>query len=336
MLNDATAPSRRTIVVGDVHGCWDELCELLDRCARSTGDEVLGVGDLIDRGPDPGAVLRFFRDDPGASSILGNHEDKHLRIRSGELPPGTAQHLCRVQLGDGYDEALDWLATLPLTAERHGCFITHAGVVPGVPLDAQPRQALLRGHMPWMQGLFDHSSAPWWERYRGETPIVYGHSVHPEVHVENLTWGLDTGACHGGALSALVLPERRVVSVPSRGDHYRALRHTHAGDIAREKGRFAAERAAARARAQRSKEAARPRRAIVMLDGEAIDGRWVLDQLGLDPGSAGPWLGALLGALRARVVAEEITSLAAARELVLGWSERGGSRAGADGPVGPE
>ena len=66
-----TDSSRRTLVIGDIHGCWDELQELLDACERRPEDEVLSLGDMVDRGPKPLEVVRFFMTDPTASAILG-------------------------------------------------------------------------------------------------------------------------------------------------------------------------------------------------------------------------------------------------------------------------
>ena len=82
--------AQRTIIVGDIHACWQELQRLLERCGRTSEDEVVSVGDLVDRGPEPAEVVRFFREDGNAIAILGNHEDRHVRIVDGELPPALA------------------------------------------------------------------------------------------------------------------------------------------------------------------------------------------------------------------------------------------------------
>ena len=52
----------RHIVIGDIHGCYEELLELLDRTGVTDEDIVVSVGDLVDRGPDSPAVLRYFRE----------------------------------------------------------------------------------------------------------------------------------------------------------------------------------------------------------------------------------------------------------------------------------
>src|SRR5688572_2356350 len=107
----------RTIVIGDIHGCWDELRCLLDKCRLSDADELVSVGDLIDRGPEPGEVVRFFMGRPRTRAVLGNHEDKHMRIAAGEPIESRSQRICKAQLGDFYETAIRWFTTLPLYLE---------------------------------------------------------------------------------------------------------------------------------------------------------------------------------------------------------------------------
>jgi serine/threonine protein phosphatase 1 len=306
----------RHIIIGDIHGCADELFALLEACDRGPEDEVVSVGDLIDRGPDPEAVIRFFMDDPNSAAILGNHEDKHVRMRTGELAGGRAQMLSQIQLGDFYDAALDWFETLPLTLERAGHFICHGGVIPGVPLDEQPRSALLRGKMPWMKNIFDNSATPWWDRYDGDVPVIYGHSTHARgVLIANNTWGLDTGACHGHSLSALILPEGRVVSVPAGADHFGTLLAKHRDAITAQERRARTNRSEARQRKKAAKRSANKPSAPppVIVEGVTLHGGWVLAQSSRPPG---PWIGQVLADLRERVANGTLTSLEDARSLV--------------------
>lgn len=73
---------QRTIVIGDVHGCLDELKELLDRAGRTDDDHLVFIGDLIDRGPYSAETVRFVAALAAQCSvqlIMGNHEEKFLR-----------------------------------------------------------------------------------------------------------------------------------------------------------------------------------------------------------------------------------------------------------------
>ncbi|MEC7987535.1 MAG: metallophosphoesterase [Myxococcota bacterium] len=213
----------RTIVIGDVHGCYEELMLLLKKLSFSDEDEVICVGDLIDRGPNPRAVVEFFMQHDNAHSLLGNHEDKHIRIHSGELTPALSQKICIEELGDFWHTAVAYFQRLPLWLERKGFHIVHAGILPFLRPNNQPRNVLLRGRMPWMASHYDKSHGGWWKYYNG-SPVVYGHVFHREVHIENNTFGIDTGACHGGHLTAFVLDNRQMVQVRSAEDYWRIQR----------------------------------------------------------------------------------------------------------------
>jgi serine/threonine protein phosphatase 1 len=77
--------STRLLIVGDIHGCYTELCDLLDLAGLSAGDEIIAIGDIVDRGPESQRVLDYFRREPNARSLMGNHERKHVRLFAGEL-----------------------------------------------------------------------------------------------------------------------------------------------------------------------------------------------------------------------------------------------------------
>ena len=69
----------RRLIVGDIHGCFDEFQALLDAACLATDDEIIALGDFVDRGPATPQVLDFFRSGPNARSVMGNHERKHVR-----------------------------------------------------------------------------------------------------------------------------------------------------------------------------------------------------------------------------------------------------------------
>jgi len=72
------------LLIGDIHGCYDELQALLDLAGLSGDDEIIALGDIVDRGPATPQVLEFFQTQPNARSLMGNHERKHLRSFRGE------------------------------------------------------------------------------------------------------------------------------------------------------------------------------------------------------------------------------------------------------------
>jgi serine/threonine protein phosphatase 1 len=215
------------LVVGDIHACYQELLDLLDRAGLGADDEIVAVGDLVDRGPANREVLDFFRQRPGASSVLGNHERKHLRWARGELEPAPSQRITRAQLGDTYADALAFLATFPRHRELPEALVVHGFWEPGEPLERQ-RDTVLVGTLSGEQYLAKCYARPWYELYDGAKPLIVGH-IDYRGDGEPLVWrdrvfAIDTGCCHGRRLTGLLLPAFRFVSVPARADYWEQTR----------------------------------------------------------------------------------------------------------------
>jgi hypothetical protein len=209
----------RTIIVGDVHGCRDELDQLLDKVAFATGDRLIFVGDLVARGPDSLGVLDIARR-TGAILVRGNHEERLLAwhaAREGRTRPGRRRKeegLSR--LHQEVAEALrpvDWtlLETSPLwfALPEHEAVVVHAGLVPGVPLDEQTWDTLLtiRCLGPRGEAVEAKGERLWGAQYEGPPHVVFGHNARPEPQLHPWATGLDTACVYGGRLTALVLPE---------------------------------------------------------------------------------------------------------------------------------
>ncbi|WP_216906494.1 metallophosphoesterase family protein [Nocardia noduli] len=208
---------RRSVIVGDIHGCFEELLELLDTVELAPDDLLISVGDLVDRGPEPGAVVRFFRERPNSVVVMGNHERKHVR---GIL--SYAQEITRLQIGDDYADMVEWMRTLPYYFENEAIRVVHAAMVPGIAL-ADQRPEVLCGSTRGERELGARfADGHWHDRYDDSVPIVFGHHVTGDEPLirDGRIFGLDTGACHGGALSALCVPEFTVHSVRAHADHW--------------------------------------------------------------------------------------------------------------------
>ncbi|WP_141578061.1 metallophosphoesterase family protein [Actinomadura sp. WMMA1423] len=207
----------RTVIVGDVHGCFDELLELLDRVGLRPDDLLVSVGDLVDRGPASGDVVGFFRERPNSVVVMGNHERKHVRgIFS------YAQEITRLQLGDGYAETVEWMRTLPYFFESEDVRVVHAALVPGVPLGEQKEEVLCGTTSGERELAALFPDGHWHDRYTDDKPVVFGHHVtgREPLARDGRVFGLDTGACHGWNLTALCLPGFTVHSVAARADHW--------------------------------------------------------------------------------------------------------------------
>jgi len=211
---------QRSIFIGDVHGCADELEHLLEAIQWSASDRVYFVGDLVARGPKSSDVLRIFRQ-INAQGVLGNHEDRVLEAREARRNGRSGPHLSasHEQLMTRLSTK-DWelLEALPLSLDvpEHGIRIVHAGVVPGVPIAQQHRRDLLK-----MRALEPDGSATssWRERswavdYTGPPHVVFGHNALSGLQLHPHATGLDSGCVYGSTLSALVLPAGAPVPAP--------------------------------------------------------------------------------------------------------------------------
>lgn len=207
----------RTVVVGDVHGCFEELVELLDEVRLAPDDLLVSVGDLVDRGPAPGEVVRLFRERPNSVVVMGNHERKHVRgIFS------YAQEITRLQLGDRYAETVEWMRTLPYFFENEHLRVVHAALLSGIP-PAEQKEEILCGSTTGERELAALFPGSYWpDHYTDPVPVAFGHHVvGPEPMVrDGRIFGLDTGACHGGRLTALCVPGFTIHSVAAHADHW--------------------------------------------------------------------------------------------------------------------
>jgi hypothetical protein len=231
----------RTVVVGDIHGMLPEFQTLVARLELGSEDHLVLVGDLMDKGPDPVGCVRYARE-LGAQMVMGNHEAKHLRWRRHEdrraanpgyrnpMQPMSPEKVAQNAALSAED--ISWLSERPATLQFADWVVVHGGLLPGVPLESQYKDTLIR--LRWIDAVGKMMSlAPgnpsqppgsrfWSEVYDGPLNVVYGHAAHslsePRVDRNGLgaeVWGIDTGVAYGGRLTALVLETREVIQVPA-------------------------------------------------------------------------------------------------------------------------
>jgi protein phosphatase len=221
-------------IIGDIHGCADELEELLSRLGYSEGRhpegrKVVFLGDLVDRGPRVPDVLRIAMDMVKAGTALcvpGNHDDKLKRYLQGK----------KVRIAHGLEQSIEQIEDHPAAfRERVLAFldslvshyvldggrlvVAHAGMKQEMQgrASGRVRDFALYGETT---GESDEFGLPvrynWAADYRGSATVVYGHTpVHRPEWLNN-TINIDTGCVFGGELTALRYPELELVSVPAR------------------------------------------------------------------------------------------------------------------------
>jgi protein phosphatase len=234
-------------IIGDVHGCFDELVELLRtlgylveteedatfKVQPPPGRKAIFLGDLVDRGPKTPDVLRLVMSMVASDAALcvpGNHDTKLLRKLRGR----------DVQITHGLAESLEQLASeTPEFREKAMAFIdglvshyvlddgrlvvAHAGMKAAFQgrSSARVRDFALYGETT---GETDAFGLPvrynWASEYRGKATVVYGHTPVAEPEWLNGTINVDTGCVFGGKLTALRYPEKELVSVPAAELYY--------------------------------------------------------------------------------------------------------------------
>ena len=242
-------------IVGDVHGCFEELVLLLERlgyqlAARVGADGETGysvthpegrtavfVGDLVDRGPGVTNVLKLVMsmvEDGVALCVAGNHESKlvrKLRGRNVQISHGLAESLEQLEeespaFRETATRFLDGLIS-HYVLDGGELVVAHAGMKVEYQgrASARVRDFCLYGETT---GETDEWGLPiranWAADYRGRAMVVYGHTPVAEPAWLNRTINVDTGCVFGGKLTALRYPEQELVSVPAARVHYEPMK----------------------------------------------------------------------------------------------------------------
>ena len=206
----------RTIVVGDIHGCFDEFTDLLERIKLKNDDRVIAVGDLITKGPRNREVLDLFISDPRFSSVVGNH-DRIIRqkLRGEPVRLNKDQRNVLAQLGPNREHYSEFLRSLPFTIDLGSYLVVHAGLRPGVALDEQMASDMteirtMGADPPKRRGL------PWYAVYRGPQTVLFGHWPAKQPRRGSHAVGLDTGCVYVNCLTAFIVETGEFVSTPAR------------------------------------------------------------------------------------------------------------------------
>lgn len=228
-------------IVGDIHGCYDELTALLSKLGYQFGNEdlpslshpdgrrLIFLGDLVDRGPQSPRVLRLVMKavaEDMAYCVPGNHDAKllrKLRGRNVQITHGLAETLEQMEKEDAAfrEEVAGFIDSLVshYVFDDGKLVVAHAGMKEEMQGrgSGAVRQFALYGETT---GETDEFGLPvrydWASAYRGRAMVVYGHTPVPEPEWLNNTINIDTGCVFGGSLSALRYPERELVSIPAQ------------------------------------------------------------------------------------------------------------------------
>jgi hypothetical protein len=208
--------SRRTIVVGDIHGCYDELLALLEKAELGREDRVISVGDLIVKGEKNREVLDLFIEDRRFNAVLGNHDRAILRYWQGTGNAlKEAQEKARAQLETDRPRYFAYLQSLPLAIDLGSYLIVHAGVRPGIKLSEQTVEDLTELRTLGSDRT-SRDGVPWYAIYAEEKMVLFGHWPAPKPRRGPRAIGLDTGCVYGFQLTAYIIETGEFLSVEAR------------------------------------------------------------------------------------------------------------------------
>lgn len=237
-------------LIGDIHGCRDELVTLLETLGYTVagsrdapevtppaGRKAVFVGDLVDRGPDSPGVLKLVMAMVAAGHALcvpGNHDVKLMRKLNGrdvKITHGLAETLAQLE-----GESAEFKQTVArfvdglvshLVLDDGKLVVAHAGLKENLQgrSSGVVREFALYGETT---GETDEFGLPvrydWARDYRGKAMVVYGHTPVPVAEWINRTICIDTGCVFGGSLTALRYPENTLVAVPAEREYYAPIR----------------------------------------------------------------------------------------------------------------
>ena len=252
-------------IIGDVHGCFDELVDLLTNLGYSIekqangdgvpaytaqppeGRKAIFLGDLVDRGPKIPEVLKLAMSMVAAGTALcvpGNHDVKLMRKLRGkdvQITHGLADSLEQMEkespeFRDRVSKFIDSLVSHYVLHDGK-LVVAHAGMKEEMQGrgSGKVRDFAMYGETT---GETDEFGLPvrynWAAEYRGKAMVVYGHTPVPNSDWLNRTINIDNGCVFGGRLTALRYPEKEIVSVAAKGAYAQPVRPLVAAAVAAE------------------------------------------------------------------------------------------------------
>jgi len=206
----------RTIVVGDTHGCYDELMDLLNQLNFGVSDRIVSVGDLVTKGPKNREVLELFMKDSRFSTVIGNHDLALRRLLNGEeVELKASQKEAHRELKADKDRFTPYLNSLPFMIDLGSHLVVHAGLRPNVEMHSQTTEDLTQIRTLG-EDRESKDGTPWYDVYDGEKVVLFGHWPASDPRRGRMALGLDTGCVYGHQLTAYTIETGELKAVPAR------------------------------------------------------------------------------------------------------------------------
>lgn len=256
-VSDNEFSPRRRLIVGDIHGMYKALVQVLERANFDPhADELISVGDLVDRGPDSREVLEFLEQLPHFRFVLGNHDEWLFMWLAGKMEAWRYAHWCgqggrKTLLSLAEGEPVDtgntqkirerWLPFLRcgqdyIEIDRN--LIVHGGFDPCQPIELQSGE-YLRWDRSLVEALIqdlvepeDHWAPQYDKIFLGHTPVGEGIGLQRRPIRLWKVWMIDQAAAYGGHLTLIDMETEEIwqsdLAYELYPDYFGMLQKAHA------------------------------------------------------------------------------------------------------------
>jgi len=195
----------RTIFIGDVQWCYNELKLLIKKLKIQENDTVYFVWDIINKGPKSYKTLKYiYKNKKQFHCVMGNHEVNLLRYLNGEWYDDDSSDF--EDLKEKFIKRptlLEYIKNLPIYIEKENFILLHAWLIPGKKIENHTLDEITRTR--------DIDGKPWYEYYTWKKKIIYGHWAIDGIRIRQNTIGLDSGCVYGKMLSAYILETWEII-----------------------------------------------------------------------------------------------------------------------------
>ncbi len=215
------ATTKKTFVIGDIHGCHETFERLLGKISPVAGEDTIVIlGDMINRGPESKEVIetliKLRHENHQLITLKGNHEVMFLDYLSGKnrnffLVNGGEMTLKSYGIADPFSKKtinkipadhIKFLRNLLPYWQDETYIYVHAGLKPGIKLTKQPNRWLYWAKKDFIEEQHDYGKK-----------VIFGHTTFKEPLIQKSKVGIDTGAAYGNKLTCLILPDFEFISV---------------------------------------------------------------------------------------------------------------------------
>lgn len=214
---------KTVVIVGDIHGCFDEFQELLYKIGWNPKTNIIiHTGDLIDRGPKIRETLEFAMNPANNMySLMSNHEYNLLKyLRGSPAKPSLGKTIYQIRESLKQPFLLDWLESLPYIIRwSEDCYVVHAGIAPQVSINRQKKETCIyvRAWNPLTQKMSKERERdkPWYTfTHNEDIKIFFGHQIHCFSWISPYAVAMDGGVAFGNTLRACI-NGKKIIEVQS-------------------------------------------------------------------------------------------------------------------------